>query len=154
MKRLSIIGMAFLLFLSGCAPGSDKQDEGVQEVKDTEKKAVIPKYKISDKFYRTITPFEPSEARGLVVSNLNTRYDVNEMELGLMRIAMEDFNPDDYFYTEGQYLKAGTVRKWLNRKYTDKQAKEEKVKTSDNIGLNPIDPGTGDIEKRNEENPL
>ena len=159
MKRISLIGLALLLLLSGCAPDLSRDDEGVQQTKEEEEKAVIPKYKISDEYYRTILPFEGSSARGLTISRLNTRYDVDEMELGLMRIAQDDFNTDDFYFKEGQYLSTSTVRKWLNRKFTKEQYKEimknnDKLKESDNIGLNPIDPGTGDLKKRNEENPI
>lgn len=164
MKKVSLIGLALLLLLSGCAPpNNDSEDEGVLKTEDEESKAIIPKYKISDKYYQHLLPFEVSKARGQVVSNLNTRYDVNEMELGLMRIAQENFDPENYVFREGQYLSASTVNKWLDRKYTKEQFDEiikkakkqdRKVKESDNLGLNPIDPGKGDITKRNEENPL
>ncbi|MEH6940587.1 CamS family sex pheromone protein [Bacillus sp. JJ722] len=154
MKRILCMGLAFLLLLSGCAPKYDSQEQGGQKTKDNETKAIIPKYKISDEYYQTILPFEPSKARGQVVSNLNTRYDMNEMEMGLMRIAQESFSPDKYFFKEGQYLSSKEVKSWLERKYTSDQLKEEKMKESENLGLNPIDPGKGDIDKRNEENPL
>ncbi|WP_042352004.1 CamS family sex pheromone protein [Bacillus massiliigorillae] len=154
MKRILCMGLAFMLLLSGCAPKYDSQEQGGQKNKDNETKAIIPKYKISDKYYQTILPFEPSKARGQVVSNLNTRYDMNEMEMGLMRIAQESFNPDKYFFKEGQFLSTKKVKSWLERKYTPEQLKANKMKESENLGLNPIDPGKGDIEKRNEENPL
>lgn len=161
MKKVWLIGLALLLLLSGCAPKYESQDPGVQETEDEKGKTIIPKYKISDKYYRMITPLEPSKARGQVVSNLNTRYDVNEMELGLMRIAQEHFDTEKYLYTEGQYLSSKTVRSWLEREYSKEQYKEKvdeakakKTKKPENLGLNPIDPGKGDITKRNEENPL
>lgn len=154
MKRILCMGLAFLLLLSGCAPKYDSQEQGGQKTKDNETKAIIPKYKISDKYYQTILPFEPSKARGQVVSNLNTRYDMNEMEMGLMRIAQESFSPDKYFFKEGQFLSSKKVKSWLERKYTSEQLKEKDMKESENLGLNPIDPGKGDIDKRNEENPL
>ena len=50
MKRISLIGLALLLLLSGCAPDLSRDDEGVQQTKEEEEKAVIPKYKISDEF--------------------------------------------------------------------------------------------------------
>lgn len=152
MKKLSILGLVLALLLAGCAPKFDKQ-EVVQESKD-KKAAIIPKYKISDKSYQTILPFEPSKARGMVVSNLNTRYDMKEFESGLMRIAQTQFDPNDYLFQEGQMLDSTTISKWLNRKYTDAQLKTNNLKKSDNIGLNPLDPGTGNIDKRSKENPI
>ncbi|MFS0784486.1 CamS family sex pheromone protein [Bacillus sp. 1P06AnD] len=159
MKKISLIGIALLLLLSGCAPKYENQED-VQKSKNDDGKAVIPKFKISDEYYSIVSPkSKPSNARGQVVSNLNGRYDVNEMELGLMRIARENFSTKDYVYNEGQHLTAKTVNQWLQRKYTNEQfkammKKDNSLKESDNLGLNPIDPGKGDIGKRNEENPL
>ncbi len=152
MKKIAYIGLAFLLFLAGCSSKNDSEDSATN--KKEEETAIIPKYQINEDYYRTILPFEPSQARGQTVSNLNTRYDMDEMELGLMRIAQNSFNTDEYYFKEGQFLDSKTVRSWLNRKYTDAQLKERKLEASENLGLNPIDPGTGDIEQRNEENPL
>lgn len=154
MKKRSILGMVLVLLLAGCAPSFDQKQEVVQGSKDKKETAIIPKYKISDKYYQTILPFQPSKARGLVVSNLNTRYDMEEFESGLMRIAQTQFDPNDYLFQEGQMLDSTTISKWLNRKYTAAQLKENDLKKSDNLGLNPIDPGKGDIEKRSKENPI
>lgn len=154
MRKYSILGMLLILLLAGCAPGFDDEEEVVKDSKDKEETAIIPKYKISDEYYQTILPFEPSKARGLVVSNLNTRYDIEEFENGLMRLAQTQFDPDDYLFQEGQVLDSSTISSWLNRKYTKSQLKEKELKASENVGLNPVDSGEGDIDKRNEENPI
>ncbi|MBL3644346.1 CamS family sex pheromone protein [[Brevibacterium] frigoritolerans] len=154
MRKHSILGMILILLLAGCAPSFEDKQEVVQDSKDKKETAIIPKYKISEEYYQTILPFEPSKARGLVVSNLNTRYDIEEFENGLMRLAQTQFDPEDYLFQEGQMLDSSTISSWLNRKYTDSQLKEKKKKASENVGLNPVDPGKGDIDKRNEENPI
>ncbi|MEA3575028.1 CamS family sex pheromone protein [Peribacillus frigoritolerans] len=154
MRKHSILGMILILLLAGCAPSFEDKQEVVQDSKDKKETAIIPKYKISEEYYQTILPFEPSKARGLVVSNLNTRYDIEEFENGLMRLAQTQFDPEDYLFQEGQMLDSSTISSWLNRKYTDSQLKEKKMKASQNLGLNPVDPGKGDIDKRNEENPI
>ncbi|MES1042248.1 MULTISPECIES: CamS family sex pheromone protein [Peribacillus] len=154
MRKHSILGMILILLLAGCAPSFEEKQEVVQDSKDKKETAIIPKYKISEEYYQTILPFEPSKARGLVVSNLNTRYDIEEFENGLMRLAQTQFDPEDYLFQEGQMLDSSTISSWLNRKYTDSQLKEKKKKASENLGLNPVDPGKGDIDKRNEENPI
>jgi protein involved in sex pheromone biosynthesis len=146
--------MILILLLAGCAPSFEDKQEVVQDSKDKKETAIIPKYKISEEYYQTILPFEPSKARGLVVSNLNTRYDIEEFENGLMRLAQTQFDPEDYLFQEGQMLDSSKISSWLNRKYTDSQLKEKKMKASENLGLNPVDPGKGDIDKRNEENPI
>ncbi|WP_019155508.1 CamS family sex pheromone protein [Robertmurraya massiliosenegalensis] len=154
MRKISLVVLAFFLLLTGCAPNFQKEQEIVQEKDDSKEKAIIPKYKISDQYYQTILPFEPSEARGLTVSQLNTRYDIDEFETGLMRIAQNTFNPDKFLFQEGQYLDRKTVGLWLNRKYTDEQVEKLEMKAEENIGLNPVDPGEGDVQTRNRENPI
>ncbi|WP_312475436.1 CamS family sex pheromone protein [Neobacillus sp.] len=142
MRKLSLLALSLVFLLSACAPNFQKQNEVVQTKEKATGKAIIPKYNISDKFYRTILPFQPGEARGLVVSNINTRYDLNEFEMGLMRIAQNSFDTEKYYFQEGQKIKGKTVKLWLNRQYTDAQLKENKIKESDNIGLNPVNSGT------------
>lgn len=145
--------LSIFLLLSGCAPNFNKQQEVVQEKKDSkQKKAIIPKYKISDQYYRTILPFEPSKARGMVVYNLNTRNDIGEFETGLMRLAQQSFNPDQYLFQEGQALDSKEVGLWLNRKYTPAQLKEEKLSEAENIGLNPVLETKKDQQAIKEEN--
>jgi len=154
VRKVLSIALFSVLLLSGCAPNFQKQEEVVQDQKESDEKAIIPKYKISDDYYRTILPFKSSEARGLVVNNLNSKYDLNEFETGLMRVAHNTFDPDKYLFQEGQYLKADTVRLWLNRKFTPAQLEAKELKESQNIGLNPIDDEQGSIEERNEKSPI
>ncbi|WP_204557708.1 CamS family sex pheromone protein [Bacillus ectoiniformans] len=144
---------AALILLGGCSPNIEKKEQVIQKDGNKEK-AIIPNHQISDDYYRSIIPFKPGKARGMVVSNLNTRYDIIEFETGLMRIAQNQFNPNKYLFQEGQYLEKETVERWLNRKFTDEQAKEKKLKPDENAGLNPIDPGKGSIEQRNERSPV
>ncbi|MFD2445156.1 CamS family sex pheromone protein [Bacillus sp. CGMCC 1.16607] len=154
MRPFFIVLLSLFLLLSGCAPNFKEQEEVVQEKKDSKEKAIIPKYKISDQYYRTILPFEPSKARGKVVNNLNTRNDISEFEMGLMRMAQESFNPDQYLFQEGQNLDSKTVELWLNRKFTPAQLKENNLSESENIGLNPLDDEKGDVKERNSRNPI
>ncbi|MFZ7942634.1 CamS family sex pheromone protein [Neobacillus sp. 19] len=146
MRKLSLLALSLVFLLSACAPNFQKQNEAVQTKEKVKGKAIIPKYNISDKYYRTILPFEPGEARGLVVNNINTRYDLNEFEIGLMRIAQNSFDTEKYFFREGQEIKGKTIRQWLNRQYTDAQLKEKNIKAEDNIGLNPVDNSTAGSE--------
>nr|WP_295973505.1 CamS family sex pheromone protein [uncultured Bacillus sp.] len=155
MRKIIYGTLAAVFMLAGCAPNFQKQEEVVQnDQKQSEEKAIIPKYKVSEEYYRTILPFKPSESRGLVVNNVNTRYDISEFETGLMRVAQTTFDPEKYLFQEGQYLDKKTVSLWLNRKFTAEQLKEEKLEESENIGLNPMDDGQGTVKERNEKNPI
>ncbi|MDQ0272925.1 CamS family sex pheromone protein [Cytobacillus purgationiresistens] len=154
MKKIMTLSLAMLLLLAGCAPNFSKQEEVIEENEDSEEKAIIPNFKISDSYYRTLLPFKASEARGLVVNNINTKYDLNEFETGLMRVAQNNFDTEKFFFQEGQYLDRSTIVSWLNREFTDAQLKERKMEKEENIGLNPLDNGKGDIEDRNEKAPI
>jgi protein involved in sex pheromone biosynthesis len=143
VRKFSLLALSLVFLLSACAPNFQKQNEVVQTEEKVKGKAIVPKYNISDSYYRTILPFVPGEARGLVVNNINTRYDLNEFETGLMRIAQNSFDTEKFLFREGQEIKGKTVRQWLNRQYTKEQLVVNKVKDADNLGLNPVDTGEG-----------
>ena len=150
MKRLIALSMILALMLAGCAPKFEK-DEVVEDntEKDSKKESsIIPEYQISDNYYQTMLPYQISSSRGLVVSNINTRLDLEEFETGLMRLAHDPFPTDEYIFREGQLLETSVIRSWLNRKYTKEQLKENKMTADENLGLNPLDSGKGDIEER------
>jgi protein involved in sex pheromone biosynthesis len=154
VRKLSLLALVLVLVLSACAPNFQQQDNVVKTEEKDEEKAIIPKYNISDNYYRTILPFVPGEARGLIVSNVNTRYDINEFETGLMRIAQQSFDPKTYLFREGQEIKRNTVRLWLNRKYTEQQLAEKGVKAENNIGLNPVLAESDDLKESNSKSPI
>lgn len=154
MKKWLPVFAAVLLLITGCAPKFESEDKVVQNKDDKKETAIIPKYQVSDQYYRTILPFKPSKARGRIVNNLNTRYDIQEFETGLMRVAQKSFSPDNYLFQEGQYLDKDTVDAWLNRKYTASQLKEKKLSASENLGLNPSISGKGSIDEQNKKSPI
>lgn len=156
--------LASFLLLTACAPNFGEQEEIVKETEDdTTEKAIIPKYNISDSYYKMILPFQPGEARGLVTKQLNTRLDIDEFETGLMRLAQDTFSTDKYLYQEGQYIKSDVIKSWLSRKLTGKdlEAAKEKAKKEKKeyveLGLNPALPEPTEeagLEEINEENPI
>lgn len=138
-KRL--IGMSSLILLlsvAGCAPSLDNATEVVQDTEQkTTKTVTIPNLQLDETYYRTLLPYEESASRGLVVSNLATKYDMKEVETGLLRISQREFSPDKYLFQEGQYLEGETISSWLARSN----------QTSD--GLNPSDEGlTGEAKAK------
>lgn len=143
MRKLSVLAVSLVLLLSACAaPNFQGQNQVVQTNNKSNGKAIIPSYNISDNYYRTILPFQPGQARGLVVNDINTRYDLDEFETGLMRIAQHSFDTNKYYFQEGQEIPGNTIQLWLNRQYTPTQLKQNGINASDNIGLNPVDTGT------------
>ncbi|MEG0471814.1 MAG: CamS family sex pheromone protein, partial [Solibacillus sp.] len=129
------------LLLAACAPNMTPETELMQESDATEEveTTIIPNEQINDSYYRTLIPYKESASRGLVVSNIFTKYDMKEAELGLMRISQNKFDTEKYYFQEGQYLSEDMLKYWLARpnQTTDKGPEYQ--------GLNPssIDEGTG-----------
>lgn len=149
--RIGMLLCCFSLILSGCSTSIKNSDKVVQESsKNKGEDAIIPKYSISNDYYKTILPFKPSKTRGAIVSNIDNRLDINEFELGLMRIVQDQYPTDEYLYQEGQLIDKKTVDSWLLRKYSPGQYKDkldslkkvDKHATLKNEGLNPIKIGT------------
>lgn len=117
MKRISWIpAVISLMLLAGCLPNLDKDTEVIEETKKNEESTtIIPSMQISDQYYRTILPYKQSASRGLIVSKVNSKYDVKEVENGLVRLSQRTFSPDDYFFQEGQMLDTETLSSWLAR---------------------------------------
>ncbi|WP_099362631.1 CamS family sex pheromone protein [Fredinandcohnia onubensis] len=142
MRNLYLLGLAILLLLSGCAPKFEQETEVVQDSDKKAEKAIIPRYNISDSYYKAVLPYKTGKARGIVAAYINNRLDIDEFETGLMRIAQDSFPSDKYFFQEGQYLEKETVQDWLKRKRSpaQQQAYEKALekKNLPNEGLNPI----------------
>jgi len=117
MKRISWIpAVISVALLAGCMPNMDKDTEVIKETeKNEEATTIIPSVQISDQYYRTLLPYEQSASRGLIVSKIQSKYDVKEVENGLMRLSQRTFSPDNYFFQEGQKLDSETLSSWLAR---------------------------------------
>ncbi|TFE01315.1 CamS family sex pheromone protein [Jeotgalibacillus sp. R-1-5s-1] len=145
------------LLLGGCMPSFQQEDEVIQEnapEESEEQTVIIPNFQISDEYYRTLLPYEPSPSRGMVVNNLQTNYDIAEFESGLMRVAQQNFDPETHFFQAGQFLDSDTITSWLNREFTDAQLQEYEMEPEENVGLNPVDAGGENREQRAKESPI
>lgn len=137
MKRVGLLFLSTVLVLTGCL-GKDeleKEEKVVQEKGKKEEKAIITgEINTGEKYYRSIFPFEPGGARGVIRFGVDNRLDINEFEMGLMRIAQDTFNTDKYFFQEGQFLNEPTVTNWL-RRADEKPGKSKSEFVQE--GLNP-----------------
>ena len=137
MKRVGLLFLSTLLLLTGCWGGDEleKEEKIVQEKGKKDEKAIITgEINTGEKYYRSIFPFEPGGARGVIRYGVDNRLDINEFEMGLMRIAQDTFSTDKYFFQEGQILNEPTVTNWLKR--ADEEPGKSKSKL-DQTGLNP-----------------
>lgn len=107
--------IAVLALLAACVPSPEEDAEILTDETEEVETTIIPSIQLDESYYKTLIPYKESASRGLVVSNLYTKYDINEVEAGLMRLSQNVFNTDEYFFQEGQYLDAYTVSNWLYR---------------------------------------
>ncbi|KEK24448.1 CamS family sex pheromone protein [Bacillus gaemokensis] len=162
MKKIALAVLSLGLLVSGCSTGIKKEEKIVEKSGKSKEQAIVPKYSISDDYYKTTVPFDPGSARGLVVQGLNSRLDIDEFETGLMRIAKESFSTKDYLFKGGSKLDKDTVQMLVKRKRTEAEQKEleEKLGKKDagkypNIGLNPtLEGGSESLEVRNKKTPI
>lgn len=135
--------MLAAVMLAGCAPSQKEEAKLVQDSEETAvETTIIPSSQIDDSYYKTLIPYKESASRGLVVSNLYTKYDVKEVESGLMRLSQNQFDTENYFFQEGQYITTEVAGSWLARA---DQAEG---------GLNPTVPEGASAEVRAKEYPV
>lgn len=118
MKSFRLIpAIVAAAMLVGCVPSNEEETELTQETQQKEKAetTIIPSIQIDESYYKTLIPYKESASRGLVVSNIYTKYDMKEVETGLMRLSQNEFDTENYYFQEGQYLAESTVSSWLAR---------------------------------------
>jgi len=118
MKSFRLIpAIVAAAMLVGCVPSDKKETELTQETQQKEKAetTIIPSIQIDESYYKTLIPYKESASRGLVVSNIYAKYDMKEVESGLMRLSQNEFDTENYYFQEGQYLAESTVSSWLAR---------------------------------------
>ena len=163
MKRTIILFISAILVLTACGNNDEKSKEQSNE-KEQQKESGSVKEIATDKNvqgdnYRTILPFEESQARGLLQDNMANSYNGEDFENGLLDLSKSVFPTDDYLYQDGQYLDKDMINAFLNPKYTkdevnkmDESDRKEK-KANENLGLNPSHKGETDPEKIAEQSP-
>jgi len=131
VKKIMILLLGVLLILTSCAPNTDNDNDKneVMQQEDNNAKqetSLVPSHKLTKKSYQIPIPYRTSAARGIITKQLGNRLDIDEMEEGLRRHSKSVFDPEDFLFEEGQYLKEDTVYNWLGRKMNDKQLKQAK----------------------------
>lgn len=147
--KLKIIALVICLsiFLTGCLPLNNLHPQEEKQTKKSEETVEFfktPEIKTYEKYYRTLlvnkdneVQFSPGEARGEITGGPSNRIDIDELELGLMRLAQDTFSVDNYFYQAGQYIDRQTIKNWLYRK-NDKPVKVDSPFPQE--GFNPALP--------------
>ncbi|MEQ6388140.1 CamS family sex pheromone protein [Bacillaceae bacterium S4-13-58] len=142
MKIIKGVVLASVLILSACAPTFDKEEEIVQTNENNKREtAFVPSFNVSEEEYKIIYPYKPSQARGVIVNQMANRLDIDVFEVGLRDHAKSYFDPDLYFFQEGQRIDSNTLYNWLSRE----------GETSS--GLNPVMEGPEDAIESHQEAP-
>src|SRR5690625_4094046 len=147
MKRLSILLLGILLFVTSCAPDVQEDEEVVKDNEQQEETSIVPSNQLSKDNYRVVLPYRVSAARGVITNQLANRLDIDEMEEGLTRLAKDYYSPDDYYFEEGQYLSESTVYGWLGRTLTKKELEKEVKKEVDKRKKNEMNYDEEQIKK-------
>lgn len=113
MKKISILLLSTLLFITGCVQDSNKE-EVVQNDTEEQETSIVPSYKLSDENYRMILPYKVSKARGVILNQMANRLDIDEMEEGLRRLSKDVYDPNELYFQEGQYITEDMVYKWID----------------------------------------
>lgn len=136
LRFLSIFVLSILLVACSKPPVPAVQEENISQVAPTKQTLSND---ATEQYYRTIIPYVSSPTRGLVYSYLANKYDIEEMELSLMRYSQSYFNTNEVYFQEGQYLTKPVVKQMLAKKKT--QAELEQALAEDDeyvdLGLNP-----------------
>lgn len=91
--------------------------------------------RIDDGVYQALLvdgKYQPGIANEVETSRLNSSYNQNNFENGLLRLAKKNFSVNDYYFQEGQKLSGTDLKDWLKRKSKDNPK-----------GLNPEDTNVG-----------
>jgi len=142
MKKL-IAFLVMLGFLAAC--GSPPKPDLSPELEDA---SAMPQQLLSneltDGYYRTLLPIVSSPARGLIFSYLGSgqgrrgnSFDMEELELSLMRNSQRFFDPETLYFQEGQQLQRNEVIQLLGRQLTTEQMEDE---SRSRWGQNPSAP--------------
>jgi len=103
MKKLKFLLFVSPLFLVACIrPPVPNVEEAIQSA---DPNTIIPlSNETSDSYFSTALPISPSPTRGLILASISNRADVEQIEMSLMRLATDYFDPNEYFFSDGQYL--------------------------------------------------
>ncbi len=125
--------IVMLILTTSCAPSFNSQEGVIEENQDEsgQETAIIPSYNIAEDNYKVMIPYKIGKARGVITNQVANRVDIDELEEGLRRHSKQVYDPDTYFFQEGQYITDSIVYEWLER------FSETEASRSNPEGLNP-----------------
>ncbi|UFJ41034.1 CamS family sex pheromone protein [Brevibacillus humidisoli] len=125
-KRVKVLFYFFLTIILLCTATACSLFPDGEEKPAPATPTVSPVIEVSGDYYGSVMPYKPNQTRGMLSRLSGYRIDFSHLELGLLEIARETFDPEEYLFQEGQQISSQQVRDWLA------PASEENPK-----GLNP-----------------
>ncbi|AJI18284.1 camS sex pheromone cAM373 family protein [Bacillus pseudomycoides] len=115
MKKISLFLIIISLLLSACnGTNIIKKEEKVVE-KNTKGNSIIPKYSISDNYYKTIIPLKEHKIINTVNIQTNSKLDIDKLELGLMNMASKQFDTKNHLLQRSEYIAQKTIDELLTK---------------------------------------
>jgi len=92
-----------------------------------------------------------SPSRGYITFGVNNRLDINELEMGLMRLSKDVYDPGKYYFQGGDYISTDLIDEMLARKLVKGESAD--LPSVNKQGLNPPYGKGSDIGKQATANP-
>jgi len=134
MKKFNYLLLIIPLLLVACfSPPTPDVEEAIQNANP---ETVIPlSGEVTNAYFRTALPFVPSPTRGLIWGHIFNRADILQVEMSLMRIATDFFDPEIYYIREGQHLTRDFVADLLRHQNPNPEPENRGFESP--RGLNP-----------------
>ncbi|MGX7199438.1 CamS family sex pheromone protein [Enterococcus nangangensis] len=117
-KKILLGGACLALgLLAGCG-----KLENISTADQTSNSGTITTGRVDEKVYQALLvdgQYQTGIANGVETSTLNSNYNTNNFQTGLLRLAQLNFATDKYYFQEGQKIDGVTLRNWLGRKTDD-----------------------------------
>ena len=131
MKKLKCLLFLTPLFLVACfhPPIPNVEEAALNADPNT---VILLSNENTGDYFRAALPFQASSVRGLILNNITNRADLEQIEMSMMRVATDYFDPEVVYFQEGQNLSREFVLNLLRLNQADPEFPFESA-----IGLNP-----------------
>lgn len=118
-KKILAVGLLCfsLLAVTGC--GNVDQLKHDEDQKTANKDTTAATGRVDKSSYQSIIEngkYKTSPTRGYSASRLNSNYNLNNFETGLLNLSKERFSVDRFYFQEGQKISEKNLKQWLGRK--------------------------------------
>ncbi len=120
MKKICLCLLIVTFLLTGC---NSTPKEEINELE----------YNLYNSYFKVAEPYKKAIIGNYITNKIGNRYDLNEVETGLMRITSKYYSNNKYFYQSGQFF----TREDLNNLLSDKNLNNVENIVEGNINFKP-----------------